>query len=50
MLSFSTLGSAVTEDTTKVAEATKLVKENAPELAVGVNYNSMLRLYLQLLN
>ena len=34
MLSFSTLGSAVTEDTTKVAEATKLVKENAPELAV----------------
>ncbi len=34
MLSFSTLGSAVTEDTTKVAEATKLVKQNAPELAV----------------
>ena len=34
MLSFSTLGSAVTEDTTKVADATKLVKENAPELAV----------------
>lgn len=34
MLSFSTYGSAKTPDTEKVAEATKLVKEKAPELSV----------------
>ncbi|MGX7068513.1 phosphate acetyltransferase [Gemella bergeri] len=35
MLSFSTMGSAVTEETKKVAEATKLVREKAPTLPVG---------------
>ena len=35
MLSYSTYGSAVTEDTKKVAEATRLVQEKAPTLPVG---------------
>ncbi|AME10090.1 MULTISPECIES: phosphate acetyltransferase [Gemella] len=35
MLSFSTMGSAVTDETKKVAEATKLVREKAPTLPVG---------------
>ena len=35
MLSFSTYGSAKTEETLKVAEATKLVREKAPTLPVG---------------
>ncbi|WP_088810498.1 MULTISPECIES: phosphate acetyltransferase [Listeria] len=34
MLSFSTKGSAKSEETEKVAEATKLAKENAPELTL----------------
>lgn len=34
MLSFSTKGSAVTEETTKVAEAVKIAKELAPELTL----------------
>lgn len=34
MLSFSTLGSAVTEDSKKVAEATRLVREKAPTIVV----------------
>lgn len=34
MLSFSTLGSAVTEDSKKVAEATRLVREKAPTMIV----------------
>lgn len=35
MLSFSTMGSAATPETKKVAEATKLVREKAPTLPVG---------------
>ncbi|MBF0714702.1 phosphate acetyltransferase [Gemelliphila palaticanis] len=34
MLSFSTLGSAVTDDSKKVAEATRLVREKAPTIVV----------------
>ncbi|TDQ38777.1 phosphate acetyltransferase [Aureibacillus halotolerans] len=34
MLSFSTKGSAVSEETTKVADAVKLVQEQAPELII----------------
>lgn len=34
MLSFSTLGSAVTEDSQKVSEATRLVREKAPTITV----------------
>ena len=34
MLSFSTMGSASSDEVTKVQEATKLAKEKAPDLAV----------------
>lgn len=34
MLSFSTKGSAASDEVTKVAEATKIAKENAPDLAL----------------
>lgn len=34
MLSFSTMGSAESEEVTKVSEATKIAKEKAPELAL----------------